>query len=283
MQSVKAIINLLLYSNLWIALAALAMSAQTQLLLIGSIQATPLLGFTFFATLFLYALHRIIGIQKARPFLKKGRFEVITQFKSHIIAYAVLAAISAGLFFLQLPFNLQMATVAPCLIAAAYVLPFLQGKRRLRDLNYIKIFLIAAAWSWITVLLPAIELGMLWSIPMIFIALERAFFIFAIALPFDIRDLEMDRFNQVKTIPSQFGLRHTKRLAIVCLLVMALMAGINYHINVYHQGTIVAIGLSGLVTFVLIWYTDKMKHDYYFSGLIDGMMILQFLLVLAFN
>ena len=117
MQFVKAIINLLLYSNLWIALAALAMSAQTQLLLIGSIQTTPLLGFTFFATLFLYALHRIIGIQKARPFLKKGRFEVISQFRTHIITYAVLAAIIAALFFLQLPLNLQLAAIAPCLIA----------------------------------------------------------------------------------------------------------------------------------------------------------------------
>ena len=73
MPLIRAIINLILYSNLWIALAALAMAAQTQLLLSGQVQPTPLLGFILFATLFLYAVHRIVGLEKAQPFLKKGR------------------------------------------------------------------------------------------------------------------------------------------------------------------------------------------------------------------
>ena len=279
MPLIRAIINLILYSNLWIALAALAMTAQTQLLLSGQVQPTPLLGFILFATLFLYAVHRIVGLEKAQPFLKKGRFFVISRFLSHITFYAIAAGLGAAVFFLQLSFRLQLAAVAPSLIALGYVLPFLSGRRRLRDLSYVKIFLIAIAWSWITVLLPALELGMGWSIPMLIMLLERAFFIFAITLPFDIRDLEVDAYNQVKTLPAQLGYRRTKALALACLLIMTALAGLNYHIDVYGAGVFSALLLSALIAFALIYFADKVKHDYYFSGLIDGAMVLQFVLV----
>ncbi|MCB0567491.1 MAG: UbiA family prenyltransferase [Phaeodactylibacter sp.] len=279
MPLIRAIINLILYSNLWIAVAALAMAAQTQLLLNGQVQPTPLLGFIFFATLFLYAVHRIVGLEKAQPFLKKGRFFVISRFRSHITFYAIAAGLGAAVFFLQLSFRLQLAAVAPSLIALGYVLPFLSGRRRLRDLSYVKIFLIAIAWSWITVLLPALELGMGWSIPMLIMLLERAFFIFAITLPFDIRDLEVDAYNQVKTLPAQLGYRRTKALALACLLIMTALAGLNYHIDVYGAGVFSALLLSALIAFALIYFADKVKHDYYFSGLIDGAMVLQFVLV----
>ena len=114
---------------------------------------------------------------------------------------------------------------------------------------------------------------------MIVMLLERAFFIFAISLPFDIRDLEVDAYNQVKTLPAQLGRRRTKALALACLLAMAALAGVNYHIDVYSSGTFSALLLSGLAAFALICFADKVKHDYYFSGLIDGVMVLQLGLV----
>lgn len=276
MPLVRAFIDLILYSNLWIALAALSMAAQTQFLLSDQVTPTPLLGFILFATLLLYAVHRIVGLEKVQPFLEKGRFFVISRFRSHIMIYAAMAAIGAAVFFFQLPFRLQLAAVAPSLIALGYVLPLLGGRKRLRDLSYLKIFLIAIAWSWITVLLPALELGMGWSFPMIVMLLERAFFIFAITLPFDIRDLEVDAYNQVRTLPALLGYRRTKLLALFCLLAMAALAGLNRHADVYSTGAFAGILLSGLIAFTLIWYSDRVKHDYYFTGLIDGLMALQF-------
>ncbi len=275
----KAFIDFILYSNLWIATAALAMAAQTQVLLSGQAQATPFLGFVLFATLLLYAVHRIVGLEKARPFREKGRYFIISRFKSHILLYAVLSAMGAAAFFFQLPFCLQLAAVFPSAIALGYVLPVLKGRRRLRDLSYIKIFLIAIAWSWITVALPAIELGLGKNIPMALMALERSCFIFAITLPFDIRDLEIDRYNEVKTLPAQLGMARTKALALLSLLLMSAFAFLNYHIDVYGSSTFYALLLSGLLAYGLIQGADKARHDYYFSGLIDGMMIVQFLLI----
>jgi len=64
----KKTIDLILYSNYWIALCAVAMLWQTLLLLGEPIKIDYLTGVVFFATLFLYAAHRIVGISRLEEF-----------------------------------------------------------------------------------------------------------------------------------------------------------------------------------------------------------------------
>jgi 4-hydroxybenzoate polyprenyltransferase len=273
-----ALLDLLLYSNFWIALAAVGMAAQSQLLLCGRGEPTALLGFIFFATLFLYAVHRIIGLRKSKPFTESGRYAVIARFRNHIVFYAGMAGLCAGLFLLQMPRALIAGLTAPCFLALLYVLPVWKGYR-LRDLHYVKIFLIAITWSWITVFLVALELGMAWSTPMYVMLLERAFFVFAITIPFDIRDLDIDAFNKVKTLPAALGVRSSQRLGGLSLGLMLLLAALNYYWDVYILNDLVAIVVSACLSGLLIFLSDRTRHDYFFTGLVDGMMVLQFLLV----
>ncbi|MEQ8704108.1 MAG: hypothetical protein RIC19_09330 [Phaeodactylibacter sp.] len=273
-----ALLDLLFYSNVWIALAAVGMAAQTQFLLLGKGEPTALLGFIFFATLFLYAVHRIIGLKKSEPFANTGRYAVIARFRSHIVFYAGMAGLCAALFLFQMPLFLIAGLVAPCLLALLYVLPVWKGYR-LRDLHYVKIFLIAITWSWITVFLVGLELGMTWSTPLYVMLLERALFVFAITIPFDIRDMEIDAFNKVKTLPATLGLRKSQRLAGLSLALMLLLSALNYYWDVYTLGDFVALVLSACLSGMLIFLSDRTRHDYFFTGLIDGMMLLQFLLV----
>jgi 4-hydroxybenzoate polyprenyltransferase len=281
MRYLRAIFDFLLYTNLWLAAAALAMAAQTQLLLSGRMHPTPLLGFVFFSTLLLYAIHRLVGLKKLGGAPSIGRYEKIAVFKKALNALVPAAAALACFWFLELHTSVKLAAIWPSLIALAYVIPLWRG-RRLRDLHYIKIFLIAAAWSWITVYLPAVELGMRKNIPMLAIALERLFFIFALTLPFDIRDLDADRRDGVKTIPGRLGIRRTKWLALACLLAVLALAALNHHIDVYSTAHFAALALSALATGSLIASASTRKSDYFYSGAIDGMMILQpFLIWLA--
>ncbi|MCI5090552.1 hypothetical protein [Phaeodactylibacter sp.] len=273
-----ALLDLLLYSNFWIALAAVGMAAQSQLLLCGRGEPTALLGFIFFATLFLYAVHRIIGLRKSKPFTESGRYAVIARFRNHIVFYAGMAGLCAGLFLLQMPWALIAGLIAPCLLALLYVLPVWKGYR-LRDLHYVKIFLIAITWSWITVFLVALELGMTWSVPMYVMVLERVFFVFAITIPFDIRDMEIDAFNKVKTLPAVLGVRSSQRLGGLSLGLMLLLAALNYYWDVYALNDLVALVVSACLSGLLIFLSDRTRHDYFFSGLVDGMMVLQFLLI----
>ncbi len=273
------LIDLILYSNFWIALAALAMTLQTQLFLLGKLQYSPYWIFVFSGSLFLYALHRIVGLEKAKPFQESGRYQVIVTFKHHIQIYAALSILVSGFFFFLLPWSVQLSLFLPALLSLAYVVPVLKGKKRLRDVHFVKVFLIAIVWTWLTVFLPALELGLEQQLSTILMCMERVCFVFAITIPFDIRDLEIDQFNKVKTIPSRYGIKKSKAIALF-LLAMAL--GFAY-LNLYTLGIsalqFLAYLLSSLVAAFLIIKSTGERHDYYYTGLLDGTMILQAFLV----
>jgi len=131
----KKFIDLILYSNLFIACCAVAMTWQTQLLLEQKLAFTPLVGLIFCATLVIYALHRVVGMSKVTDFLDVERFHVIQTYWSHILFYAALAVIGGAICFFYLKIPTQLTLIIPGLLSVAYVLPFLGKKRekRLRD------------------------------------------------------------------------------------------------------------------------------------------------------
>ena len=276
---IKKFIDLIFYSNLWIALCASAMCWQTQFILTGKTELNWLLGLIFFATLFLYALHRIIGISKVHEFLELERYAVISKFKHHITFYAILAGLGGAWCFWNISFDLKIALFAPGLISLGYVIPFLGGNKRLRDLNHIKIFLIAFVWAWVTVILPAMEVGLFYERNIWLMAMERVLFIFSITLPFDIRDLKVDTHGEVKTIPAVIGIKKTKQLGAVVLFLTFLISLFLFMGNFYSEKVLLGLTLSYLTTLYLVFKSDRIKHDYFFTGVMDGTMIIQFLLV----
>ena len=255
------------------------MTLQTQLLLKGELSLSPIIGLIFFATWFLYAIHRIVALQKVSPFKSEGRYLVISTFKSHIVIYAFIAAIGGAFCFFGVGFSVQLSLVIPAIISLGYVFPIVKGNLRLRDFNHIKIFLIAIVWAWVTVVLPALEWDEWGKWTTWLMVLERAIFIFAITLPFDIRDLKIDAHTKVKTIPSVIGVKNTKLLAYFCLTAMFVLVIINTQLGFYTVENQIALGISALSTAFFIRYSDKIEHDYFFTGLIDGTMLIQFLLV----
>jgi 4-hydroxybenzoate polyprenyltransferase len=279
----KKLIDLIFYSNLWIALCAAAMCAQTQFILDGKITFNWLMGLIFFATLLVYALHRIIGISKVSEFREMERYAVIEKFKHHITFYALVAGIGGAISFWNVPLSIQLSLIIPGIISLGYVIPFLKGKKRLRDFDHIKIFLIAIVWSWVTVFLPALEIETTTTLAVWLMILERALFIFAITLPFDIRDLKVDSHSEVRTIPAVIGIEKTKLLGTVSLTLAFSLALINWFSAGYNVNILLAISISFLSTWFFIRQSDKIKHDYFFTGLIDGTMILQFLLIWGFS
>jgi len=276
-------INLILFGNFWIAACAVAMTWQTELLLFNKIEVNILTYFVFYATLFLYAIHRIVGLVKVKPFLEKYRYSIIYHFRNHIKVYAFLGGVGAFYCFFYLSFANQLLLVIPAILSLGYVLPFVKGNKRLRDFDYIKIFLVAIVWGVITVLMPILERTTDLTLSHLLILLERMLFIFAITLPFDIRDLKIDAHIDVKTIPSIIGIGKTKKLALFCLIIVVLLAGMNVYLGTYQLSYLLAITFSCISTLLLINYSDKTDADYFFTGLMDGTMILQFLLVLLIS
>lgn len=277
------LIDLILYSNLWIALGALAMGLQTQLFLFGRIQYASYFPFLFCGTLFLYAIHRIVGLQKAKPFQAQGRYWVIATFKSHIQLYAGISALIGAFFFFQLPLRLQISLFAPAALSLAYVVPIFKGKKRLRDIHFVKIFLIAIIWTWLTVVMPAMIYGLETQLATILMCLERLCFVFAITLPFDIRDVEIDGFNKVKTIPLKLGISKSKAIAGIFLTMALFFVCLNYYTLGISLSQCLAYAFSCLLAGLLIYQSRPQQHDYFYTGLLDGTLVLQAVLVYFFT
>lgn len=275
MRWLYAIIDLIFYGNFWIATCALGMCVMTNRFLGINNIASPICVFVFGGTLFIYGVHRSVGISRLQSFLDKKRYRVIFNYRQHIKIYSVLGLILACFSFFALQRNTQIALIIPCLLSAAYVIPFLAKGKRLRDFNDIKIFLIAICWSWITVVLPAIELGLLNEVPVWILALERSLFILLITLPFDIRDMEVDSYKSVKTLPLRLGLARTRWLGLSITILLIIC---SYFLTAQMQNfaSIWAILLlSYACSLLLLWKSKEDGHDYYYTGLVDGMMLLQ--------
>ena len=122
MHYIRKIIDLLFYSNIYIAIAAVAMTWQTQLILFGDFQIDKLSILVFFATMFIYASHRLVGLFSVKHFLEEGRFKVINTYKNHIWIYTGIAFMGLIYAFFQVNFRLQLALVVPGLISLGYVI-----------------------------------------------------------------------------------------------------------------------------------------------------------------
>ena len=107
------------------------MTLQTQLLLQGYFEVTPVLILVFCATLVIYALHRIVGLFRLKEFLNEGRYFIINKFKSHIWIYAIIGILVGAYYFFQVSRTIQLVIVLPAFFSLGYVLPvFGKNKKR---------------------------------------------------------------------------------------------------------------------------------------------------------
>jgi len=276
-------VNFYIYSSLHIGIAAVALTYQT-------CQAFKVphnwyySAFAFCATVFIYCAHRIIGIRRMPGWLQEGRFTIIKSYKTHIQFYAILGLIGCAILFFFLPNKIKLLLVAPSIFSVAYVLPIFKNNFRLRDFNYVKIFLIAIVWAYITATIPLFfERGnQISAYNILLISIERMLFVFAITIPFDIRDYEIDKKANVNTLVHKFGIEGSKKLSIVLVFITLLINFTLRSHGVLPDGVYLQLLIFYIVLIFIIIYASKYKSDYLYSGVLDGTMILSPLMIYLF-
>lgn len=272
MQKGRQLLDFALYSGLWIATGALAFSLQTRLLLERPIELTPWAGVVFFGTWAVYALHRTRGLDQIDLHAHNGRFNALMRLRGPIVWTGWAAALCALLFALRLPLNILWTLLLPGLLSVGYVFPFLRGGQRLSDVPFLKIFLVAFVWAWATVVAPAIEADIALDATVWVMLAGRSLFVFAITLPFEWRDRTTDKHLGIDTLSQRLGTRTMLLLACTLLL---LAFCISTYLFGWHGGIAVAYAITAL----LVLLSVQNRHDYWFVGLLDGTMLLQFALL----
>jgi len=103
------------------------------------------------------------------------------------------------------------------------VIPFKPNSPTLRQVPFLKIFVIALVWSIIIIGIPMLDTEHVnfkenVAIYLFILALLQVFFfVIGITIPFDIRDINYDREDNLKTIPTVFGIKKSLLIAILFL------------------------------------------------------------------
>lgn len=180
-----------------------------------------------------------------------------------------ISLICAALFY-AIPVVFWPWYLPPILLASLYALPILPGGKRPREHPFLKIFLIALVWGWTCGLIPAL-IGN-FEHPILFFT-QRTLFIFAVTIPFDLRDMQVDSSKGIKTIPAGIGVIRTKALAVIALGIALFLSFIlfpTFALALY----LPVYSLS--ILFILIW-KPKLEWPYYLLFL-DGCILIEALL-----
>lgn len=169
--------------------------------------------FLFFSTLFIYTLLRMIKVH-FNPTSKQ-----VIHYRNEQVTYtyiAITSVVFAGVIYFVNHFfidkQLNTLLIIGSIISVLYALPFVfkSGvKLALRDMPYLKLFLIGVVWSLLCFYYPTRFHP--YNVQLTF---SGFLFIISITIPFDIRDLPFDNPNQ-KTIPQLLGWKAAKLIAIL--------------------------------------------------------------------
>jgi hypothetical protein len=269
----KTIAEWIVYSNAWISVGAVAFAMTAASYLQFNIPASFLI-FIFITTLFAYNFQRLVKLNYANVEPISGpRANWLMRHQYTVYVTTVLSAI--GGIMLGWPFFVEhkFVLVLIGMLSFFYVwkLPFL--KRNLRSLPGLKIFVLSFTWVLACQILPFLLFS---SKPVSVVSniffVSSFLFVFSISIPFDIRDIKVD-CKDMNTIPQLLGIKNAKWLGIVMLAVSSLLIFI-----VIKQFTIALI-ISTIVTGIIIGKSEVQNEDLYYSGLVDGTVILHFVLL----
>jgi len=276
----KQALELFIYGNIWISFAALGLYWQTQALVFGKLGFDRLALFVFCATVFLYCLHRLGGLNRVTSTSNNQRWAFILQYKGYLQAFSYITGVASLILYAGLSIPLILGIAAPAILSFAYALPLFPGRQRLRDIPGVKIFVLAITWSWVTVGLPALAghaFGQMAILPML---LERAFFIFSLAMIFDVRDMGVDIAQQAITLPVFFGEKKAKWISHAAMAIAIMLASLNYYFEAYSFSVWCALTTTMLLGMLTLAYAKVKLPDYYYSIWTDGIMIVQSILVI---
>lgn len=136
----------------------------------------------------------------------------------------------------------------------------------IRKIPLFKVFYVGLTWALINswLILPEFNSEIFWI---------SWFFITALVLPFDIRDMKSD---SVITFPRLIGVQNTKYFAYI-LVFSSLMISIFYLKTFFS----IAFFITSIFTFISIYYSENSNKDSYFSFWVESCSGIPFLAILV--
>lgn len=152
-----------------------------------------------------------------------------------------------------------------------YIIPFSEFNRKgLRSIPFLKTLIVAITWGVATVLPES-----LYADPKaISLFFARTTFILALTIPFDIRDIEHDQKDRLRTVVGQLGILKTK------ILVYTLFAiSIVLHVQILGVDFVRTVLLIHLLPIVIVAHINQKSSEYWYTLGLDSTIIIQYFLL----
>lgn len=277
------ILNIFLFGNWLISIAGvlLTISSIVSFELEISFQ-TPVLVFVAAGTMLVYSVH---AIYQNHPSFLSVRTKWISNNHKILVINIIIAIV---LIAVVLPFlnKKLLLLMVPCgLISLAYSFPIIRINKKLlalREIPFIKVLVVSAVWSLVSVLLPLLHInadiwqeygykaGMLIGI--------RFLVLLILCLLFDIRDVKTDRMKGIKTFLSSIA--GIKQLKVACFTLLILLSLLSQIVS--ETDSLYLIIFDAAVTAFIISASED-QSDYYYSFAGDGLIVLYSVAVLFSN
>ncbi|SFI74007.1 UbiA prenyltransferase family protein [Olleya namhaensis] len=274
MKVLKQLLDFYINSSVHVALAVYALSWVT-LKKFDINYDSSVLWFNFYATITGYNFVKYFGIAKWHH-------------RSLASWLRVTQVFSLGCFILMCYYALQLAEESLVLIAIfggvtfLYAIPFLPKKwyldaqQNLRDISGLKVYIIALVWSGVTVILPLVNNEVGFSEDVIVSVLQVFIFVIALMLPFEIIDLRYDSLK-LATIPQKIGVKRTKLLGLVLLLIFYLS---EFFKDTIQTDYLITQLIVCLVLGIFILFANQNRTKYYTSFWLEALPVFWLVLML---
>ena len=274
MKVLKQLLDFYINSSIHVALAVYALSWITLKKLNINGDAT-ILYFNFFATITGYNFVKYFGIAKWHHRSLANWLKVIQVFS--LVCFGLMCY-----YALQLQNNSLLLIAGFGMVTFLYAIPFLPIKwyldtqQNLRDISGLKVYVIALVWCGVTVILPVFNNNGMFSQDAIITIIQNFILVIALMLPFEIRDLNYDSLK-LATIPQKIGVKNTKRLGYVLVLL--------FYFVEYFKDNIDATGLLfqcviSIILCVFIYFANEDRNAYYTSFWVEALPVIWMLLML---
>ena len=274
---IKKIADFVLFSSLYIALCAIVMIYQLQLLFPQVIIPPSFYFFVFFSTVCSYNFHWWLTVHSATG---SERLNWALQHKSlHLILYFIGLAGAAICFFILRRHWCWIAFGA--FVTFLYSAPKIPRKIfiSLRRIAVGKTIFLAFVWMYVTTVLPLLVSGKHWQAGFTWLACSRFFLIYAICILFDYRDREDDKTDGIRSMITWFNERGINNLFAFSMLLFAGFTAALYATG-FSVFTICILLIPGIIVAALYNYAKRNFSDYFYYFLLDGLMMLSGLIMI---
>ncbi|MGB4840874.1 MAG: hypothetical protein WBP08_17845 [Saprospiraceae bacterium] len=221
------------------------------------------------ATFLVYNFHDV---------LKFKNDEILKFVRTNILfTFLILASSLVGLLLMSQDFYQILFFATAIIFCIFYFRPNILWNKSGRDHFLLKPLLIGLVFGILTALIPYLQSGYNLSESLL-LTLGRVSFVMSLAILFDIGDVIEDTGAHAETIPSRFGIKQSKVIAILLLIFSIIIEGYGAWIFLIEFPVFITFCIGYIFSFFLIIFSTAYRPSWYYLLLVDGMMMLPWLL-----